>query len=738
MRRLNLPLYLLLICLLWSNNLRAVTIRPTDQVTIAARTIYNDGNLTQPDSVRIQVFRNGSELSDNWYNSSDAECSAVDGWLIFTDQFQDIDGAGGQGHYLIMGRAYDNDSTLYTPWVYNFDVGMWGSIDNIEDTLEAYDSAGRFQADIQEVLDTLQTYDAAGRFQNDIQEVLDTLQNQDEWVARNQYIDTEIQEILDTLQTYDNANRFQADVQAALDTLQNHDDWVAGDANVSEVLDTLQVYDDAGRFQSDAQEILDTLQSHDGWVAKEATVAGLNDIAAIDVWDVSFGAAFAAGSMGDSLNNPTYVQGSASGDWALGEKENIRDALGVTGTKTTASGGQLQDVLDSLNAALDTLRDQNSWVAKEATVNGLNDFDPLTDSVMVDMSAFNSNLKGSTAGRAFLSLAPHFGWVTSQVSTSQFKVGGPMTAYGDDYFNDLQLIFIDGNLPGRASRVTDWSSSDSTITVNPFSSQPAVFDTFAVAPNLDISASADIPDSIAARIDSILASTGIFSDASITAKLGSYSGAPGDNNNIKDDIAAISTQGGGTEAETLFVFDSDTTAIEGVSVTVRNLDQTSTKVPGNRTDTSGRLLLELDPDSFVVALYANNYIQYGLDTIVVATGGGTDTLWMNLFDPGNPPSPDLCRVYGWVYDITGDSLEGVTVTSEIPPDYHPVKYSNVIITPFKKTAKTDSTGYWQIDLFPNSVLSDIDSKYMFIIEYPSGIVFKTRVEVPDSASWQLK
>ena len=738
MRRLNLPLCLLLICLLWSNNLRAVTIRPTDQVTIAARTIYNDGNLAQPDSVRMQVFRNGSELSDNWYNSSDAECSAVDGWLIFTDQLQDIDSAGGQGHYLIMGRAYDNDSTLYTPWVYNFDVGMWGSIDNIEDTLETYDGAGRFQADIQEVLDTLRVYDAAGRFQFDIQEVLDTLQNQDEWVARNQYVDTEIQEILDTLQTYDNANRFQADIQAALDTLQNHDDWVASDANVSEVLDTLQVYDDAGRFQSDAQEILDTLQSHDGWVAKEATVAGLNDIAAMDVWDVSFGAAFAAGSMGDSLNNPTYVQGSASGDWTSGEKENIRDALGVTGTKTTASGGQLQDVLDSLNAALDTLQDQNSWVANEATVNSLNDFDPLTDSVMIDMSAFNSNLKGSTAGRASLSLAPHFGWVTSQISTSQFKIGGPMTAYGDDYFIDLQLIFIDGNLPGRASKVTDWSSSDSTITVNPFSSQPAVFDTFAVAPNLDISASADIPDSIVARIDSIFASTGIFSDASITAKLGSYSGAPGDNNNVKDDIAAISTQGGGTEAETLFVFDSDTTAIEGVSVTVRNLDQTSTKVPGNRTDSSGRLLLELDPDSFVVALYANNYIQYGLDTIVVATGGGTDTLWMNLFDPGNPPSSDLCRVYGWVYDITGDSLEGVTVTSEIPPEYHPVKYSNVIITPFKKTAETDSTGYWQIDLFPNSVLSDADSKYLFIIEYPSGIVFKTRVEVPDSASWQLK
>ncbi len=574
--------FTILYVLILAAGVMAISVRPTDQVTVASRTIYNDGNLAQPDSVRIQVFRNGTELSDAWYNTGDAECSAIDSWLIFTDQLQDIDGAGGQGHYIIMGRAYDEDSTLYTPWVYNFDVGMWTAVDLIEDTLQSQDGWVAREATVQIINDSLDS--------------------QDGWVARNQYVDTEVQEILDTLKTYD----------------------------------------DAGRFQTDAQEILDTLQS------------------------------------------------------------------------------------------------QDTWVAKEATVNGLNDFDPLSDSVMVDMSVLDSSLMGSTAGRALLSLAPHFGWVSSQISTGQFKIGGPMTAYSDDFFNDLQLIFIDGNLPGRASKVTDWSGSDSTITVNPFSSQPAVYDTFVVAPNLDISASADLPDSVSARIDSIFASVGTFSDTSITAKLGSYSGAAGDNNNVKDDIAAISTQGGGTEAETLLVFDSDSTAIEGVSVTVRNLDQTSTKVPGHRTDSSGKLYLELDPDSFVVALYANNYIQPDLDTIVVSTGGGTDTLWMNLFDPGNPPSPDLCRVYGWVYDITGDSLEGVTITSEIPPDFHPVKYSNVIITPFKKTTKTDSTGYWQIDLFPNSVLSDEDSRYAFIIEYPSGVVFKARVEVPDSTSWQLK
>lgn len=520
----DIRLVLFLLSTLPVASVHATSLRPADQVTILSRTIYNDGNLALPDSVRIQVFRNGSQVFASWYSLGEAEADSVDGWLVFTDQLQDIDGAGGDGHYVIMGRAYDADSTLFTPWIYSFDVGQFDTIEDIE---------------------------------------------------------------------------------------------------------------------------------------------------------------------------------------------------------------------DSVYAAVDSLQEQSGWVAREATVNGLNDFDPLTDSVNVDMSSLDAASRGSAVGRGWLSLAPHFGWVAAQIDTTRFKIAGPMTYYGDDFFNQLRIIFIDGGLIGRSSTVIDWNSIDSTITMNPLPEEPAVNDTFAVSPNLDL-ASAGIPDSLASRVDSILASLGAYSDTSVTAKLGAYSGFAGDNNNVKDDIAAVSTQGGGTQPETLFVFASDTTALEGVSVTVRNLAQTATKVPGKRTDSSGRVMLELDPDSFVVALYANNYTQGDLDTIAVSSGGGTDTLWINMFDPGNPADPDLCRVYGWIYDITGDSLKGVSVTAQIPTEYHPVKYSNIIITPFRKSVETDSLGYWQIDLFPNSLLSAPDSKYLFAVEYPSGVIYRSTVEVPDSVSWQLK
>lgn len=48
-------------------------------------------------------------------------------------------------------------------------------------------------------------------------------------------------------------------------------------------------------------------------------------------------------------------------DWTSGEKENIRSALGVTGTKTTASGGQLQDVKTETDKL--TLADAGAGVA---------------------------------------------------------------------------------------------------------------------------------------------------------------------------------------------------------------------------------------------------------------------------------------------------------------------------------------------------------------------------------------
>jgi len=255
--------------------------------------------------------------------------------------------------------------------------------------------------------------------------------------------------------------------------------------------------------------------------------------------------------------------------------------------------------------------------------------------------------------------------------------------------------------------------------------------------------SGSVPDSVIARVDSIRWAVGMPMSISgekyqdnLHKKTGSYSGLPGDNNNIRDDIAGLSLTGSGSESCTLAVMQSGGGPIFGARIIIRTLDQTATRVPGLFTDTNGQGIAELDAASYFLSLAANNYVPM-TDTLIVFR----DSLWtfnMIPFDPGAPVSPDLCRVYGWVFDITGESLSDVVVTAEIPAEYQPIKYGNVVITPFEKGAISDSTGYWEIDLFPNGVLSDTTSKYLFTIEYPSGVIMRSETAVPDSVSWEFR
>jgi len=221
-------------------------------------------------------------------------------------------------------------------------------------------------------------------------------------------------------------------------------------------------------------------------------------------------------------------------------------------------------------------------------------------------------------------------------------------------------------------------------------------------------------------------------------KLGSYSGAAGDNNNLKDDIAALSLSGGGTEPETIMVKSlADSSAIQGAKITIRTLDQSTTRVPGLLTDNLGRRQVELEPGSYVLAVTANNYCQV-IDTISVISGGGIVSVYLAMFDPGNPPSPNLCRVYGWISDLCGENVDGVEISAEIPKKYQPAKYSGVLVAPYMASCFSDSSGYWAMDLIPNELLSESNSKYLFTIKYHSGVIYRVELPVPRLTSWQLQ
>ena len=197
--------------------------------------------------------------------------------------------------------------------------------------------------------------------------------------------------------------------------------------------------------------------------------------------------------------------------------------------------------------------------------------------------------------------------------------------------------------------------------------------------------------------------------------------------------------GGGSEAETLIVLSTgDSTQIQGARVTVRTIDQSTVKVPGLNTDVNGKLILELDADSFFVAVTHNNYTQ-ALDTIVVASGGQTDTLFMTLFTPSEA-SGDFCNVYNYLKDAGGNPVKGVTITAQVPVDFWPITYTGEGIKAIR-TTKTNGSGYWEMELYPNSLLlttyGDSSSHYQITAENALYGDDGYKVTVPDLSSFKM-
>lgn len=231
-------------------------------------------------------------------------------------------------------------------------------------------------------------------------------------------------------------------------------------------------------------------------------------------------------------------------------------------------------------------------------------------------------------------------------------------------------------------------------------------------------------------------------------KLGTgYDGTDGSNveddfDSLFADVAALSLTGGGTEPETLIVLDTaDSTQIQGARITVRTIDQSTVKVNGLTTDVNGKRILELDSDSFFVATVHNNYTE-ALDTIVVAVGGQTDTVWVTPINPAAASAPNMCNVYFDTWAIVGDTVVGAKLEATIYNSKPPYRDSDssVIMIPRKITAYTDNTGRATIGLVRSSEATDITGNnitYTFTLSKSN--YFKAKFEnrvVPDTSTWK--
>lgn len=202
---------------------------------------------------------------------------------------------------------------------------------------------------------------------------------------------------------------------------------------------------------------------------------------------------------------------------------------------------------------------------------------------------------------------------------------------------------------------------------------------------------------------------------------------------LDTEVSGISG-GSGAYSFTVVTFDSSIgQAVPKTGLAVRNVSQTSLIAVG-QTDNEGEASFNLDADSFVVIATAAGYLFKAYDTVLVI-GTGVDTVYGYQFDPGAPSSPYLCRVYGFLYDIKGESEVGASVAAHLPSGV--AQFADGIVSPFSVSTTSDSSGYFFLDLIPSDSLIPTGVKYEFTISRTDGTILRQRLAVPDSTQWRL-
>jgi hypothetical protein len=196
------------------------------------------------------------------------------------------------------------------------------------------------------------------------------------------------------------------------------------------------------------------------------------------------------------------------------------------------------------------------------------------------------------------------------------------------------------------------------------------------------------------------------------------------------------TSGSGTgtyEVKIITKQSSDSSEIVGATVQVLNSTQSST-IGLLSTGSNGDATFALDADTFKVRMYKPGW-QFVVPETAVVSNDTTITYYADIFNPGNPPSADLCRVYGWIKDINNLPVVGAKVEAKVK--IAPLRFGSIVISPYYKIATTDSDGYWYLDLYPNIDLTPNNTKYQFFIYSPAGTILNLAATVPHQGSWEL-
>jgi len=351
----------------------------------------------------------------------------------------------------------------------------------------------------------------------------------------------------------------------------------------------------------------------------------------------------------------------------------VRRTFQVATTNISSQLASITTVLDSVVAVLDTLQNQDDWVSS---------FDHAADTVVSEAASVSGNAAADMADSVWGHVLDA-GW--PQGSFGDSAAGWGATAAGD----------LDSGLVQRI-----------------------------VNRRLDSVQNAYVVDMSDASVDAVWdESQGGHTNS---GTFGYYLDAPvsGIGSPFGDGVVPVAVAVRDTVADQ---------PVPGVRITIHN-ESLETIIAQGATNSGGYRTFNLDVGRYIISSFAPGYVFTGQDTLDV-TGPVADTVRGYSFDPGNPSAPNLCRVYGYIYGIDGQPVENVSISAELVGGV--VLYGSMIVSPFRRNAVTDSSGYFYLDLIPSGDLDPSGTQYRIGATYPAGTIINRQVTVPDASNWLL-
>lgn len=183
------------------------------------------------------------------------------------------------------------------------------------------------------------------------------------------------------------------------------------------------------------------------------------------------------------------------------------------------------------------------------------------------------------------------------------------------------------------------------------------------------------------------------------------------------------------------VTDSDTSlAIPSCSIEAWNSGRTVV-LDRKDTDTNGIAYFYLDNGTYdFIFRKMPNYVSSEIDNQLVDSNPEAIAKSLTPFAPTAPTDPDLCTVYGWVYNATGSAISGIKIKAQLN-DANIFDVPGHLVSRIYVTTTTDSSGYFELPLIKSTSLVPSGSEYNINIKAAG---YNQDVSVPDASSSNLK